>query len=1200
MSATARSRALDIGFILLLGLTPLLWFEPGSLLKALDFDLPLTWQRLHDNFFYMWDYQSGAGLPRNLHAPALMFFLPAALLQKIGFSLETVQRIFFCFWFTLPGLSFYYLMSGLLRGQERARRAGIWVAVSFYMYNLYLEPIWLGFNMANLSAYVAVPLALGVLIRALEKQTEAFFAGLKVGIIFFFFSAMAQNPSIVLISAVPFVFLLFWHLFRVRSLWFLGKLLFFSLGILFVFNAYWILPEVKKLFDTNLVFEASAKTGGNVAEEVFFASNWLKGISKHTSLLHVLKMQGDWPWYEGFRDYAKNYWSNPVLILLAWFPFALAVVALWKTKHTYKWFFGAMWMVGIIFSMGSHLPFGLIYLWLVKHLPLFWTIRSPWYKFTLLTCLGYGFLMGVGTEWLFGRLKKSPSKVVSSFVYASLIFIFVAASPVYSYPSLLEGRMYRRPTQESTYSNHFKIPPHVLKAAQWLNARSGDARIWDLPSRGISYNTWGYEGFLPLIGYFINAPLFCDNHPLHIPYQGAWGSSWMHLSKLVRNSMEKGLTPYLSNLMSLLRIKYVIQEGDFRYEVLPFPVTRKELNAKLETLVGIKPAGKFTDAWDLWQNESVLPQLYAVPKVSVVNETQGVLIPLSPRMTGQLPAYLLLSEADSSMVKFILEKNLIQEAVLFESTMLDWAVNGMDSNYLYRFVNDPEKGRRQELFKQIEIKEAGEYLILAKKKIPIRETPLRVDVDFTHLPQSIDCVWNKELQGKAAQFKLNGSSQFTLDPEIEMIWKENPSEEWQYLGVQKLDKGIVSIAATMTNRLSSQWDFFIVPKKTFLETFKRALNVFQNVEVGQVYLFVTTSNWNSESHVEQAEYKIEENSALKTEIDPDKNRGVFPFSVGDKAYKFYQGNTLVFEVLNRTEKELLNSLGFKFLILSKNEGTVQIRLNGKNVQEFIAEPEQETNVYLDGLKFPPGKSLLEIKSYSKSVALKELFKTKDIRKGSFGFRELKIGSGAYSQQFNLPVERQFDLKLYPFFGEHQTRELWKNGDFVSSIIIDGKEFFLELEKKGTTEAFLSVNKPVLLAKGSHQIKLHKKAGENYFLIFDSPGKGSAPVIPRVERARRVSPAHFDGTIQSSASCFLVFCDAFDPKWEAVAGKQILSPHFKINGYANAFYFVGGENKNIAIEYIPQRHFIIGIWTTLIGGGLLLLLALLLQFRRKNK
>lgn len=559
MKVQARQRSLFDGVLLLLfGLIPLLWYRAPGLLISGDMLPPVTLENFLTRFF-AWDERLGGGYESLLYFSALFFQFLQAILTTLLPTLEAAQKAEFVFWFLLPGVTIYYLLGVILQGE--GRRWGRLAGVAFYMFNLYLEPVWQGMNMANLAAYAFIPLILGLSIEALEKKRSFWFCVFSIGLVTFFAAPIGSNPPVFLACLIPFFcFILFYFSSGSRwkspEAWGRLVLFFFLVGLFsFLVNLFWIIPFVERVFlnvaGTSLEFSPGS------------ALSWLKNLSKETSLLNVSRLQGAWVWYsenrgEPYIPYASVYHHNPFFILLSYLlPLFAAAGFYLNRRNLYANLFALFAILGIILGAGMHPPFDGLYRFLVENLPFFWIIRSPWYKFTLLTCLGYAVLfafLGKAVSSKAQSFKARGKKVLAAAFYAlaaGLIFFNL----IYAFPVSL-GKMFFTPKERSFMTHNFlDIPGYVEECAADLKKEKRDFRVLELtPSRMQEYS-WGNFGF---------------NHPL----------SSLSTIPVFYSSMERSPSLYPSDQIQK-GIKKLIQEKDpgkftrflkyFNIEYLLFP-----------------------------------------------------------------------------------------------------------------------------------------------------------------------------------------------------------------------------------------------------------------------------------------------------------------------------------------------------------------------------------------------------------------------------------------------------------------------------------------------------------------------------------------------------------------------------------------------------------------------------------------------------
>ena len=196
--ARLAGRRLSIGVLVVLvaGLVPMFWVEPGQVAKSEDFMMPIDfaeWLR----FFSTWDPQVSFGSSPDDRLPALFFMFWPAFFRLLGFSIEHAQRLQFAVWFAAGGFAMYILLRCLTRSE--LARVG---ATLLYLFNFYQEPIWQGLNIANLSAYVAMPLLLAVTIRVLRGGSVVRHAAV-FALVTVIGPGIAANPPMVLVALIP-------------------------------------------------------------------------------------------------------------------------------------------------------------------------------------------------------------------------------------------------------------------------------------------------------------------------------------------------------------------------------------------------------------------------------------------------------------------------------------------------------------------------------------------------------------------------------------------------------------------------------------------------------------------------------------------------------------------------------------------------------------------------------------------------------------------------------------------------------------------------------------------------------------------------------------------------------------------------------------------------------------------------------------
>ena len=655
------------------GLTPLLWFR-GTLLTTEDLRLPPSfaeWSRT----LWVWNPLIGTGVEAALDASLAVFQAIPAAWRALGGSMLGAQQISFVFWFLLAGFGMYRLASRIIP----AHRSAWVVATSFYLFNPWLDSVWSGFKPPLVSGYAVVPFILATLLDGVEARCALGSTLMRLGFFCWLGSAAGNNVSETLAVMCPVALLMVTVLTRqlLRRDWprlrAVCRLFGLSAVTALLSSAFWVLPQAATLI-------AQVRSGAVGAYEQMSRS-WLVGISVSTSFFHVLRLQGDWTWYSGFgnepyRTYAVLYASHPVYMILSWLIPASAIFGLLCGRSRYRLFLALLIGVGVFFSMGLHPPTGALYGWLVDHVPLWWIVRSPYFKFMFLTCLGYALAIGLAcvrvTEW--GRQRRLPFRLAGVTVALGMI----ASHLIYAAPFVL-GKMYSLPRERSRLPpSHIEIPSYVADAASWLNHQAGFFRIYHLPAKPQRLATWGYGAAHPILLHWSTHPLLFEYRPSAMLYaQGATNEA-QALTQLLSKALYEGHTNHLAQLLQLLNVRYILHETDLVHDFYQAPglVTYDAppfIRAALARQTGITRGPTF-GAWELSEVSAPRPPVYYVPAATLVVGDVRALLPLTQTAAGLPPALVLTATTPAATVTRLLAAHAVDQVVLTPDTPLPAAL----------------------------------------------------------------------------------------------------------------------------------------------------------------------------------------------------------------------------------------------------------------------------------------------------------------------------------------------------------------------------------------------------------------------------------------------------------------------------------------------------------------------------------------------
>ncbi len=649
----------DLGLILFFGLLVFTWFQPGHLILAEDIsipDSPAQWLRR----LYAWNMQMNTGSDFSVSDfPGLLFHGFPAALRWCGIDITTAQHIQTACWFLLPGLAMYYMIGIFVRGP--GKRVAQLVAANFYMFNLHLEPVWQLQDIATLSAYGTLPLAIALFADGCRTPEHRSRNLVLLGLVFFVGSGAGINPPVQLVAAAVLPLYLLISLVAAKSAGgsspSVGGIVGFGCGVALVWvgiNAFWILPLAAKTWWYTLPSVGPAAQATSLA--------WLKGVSANTSFWNVVRFQGHWSWYEGWQEpyhtYAVLYRNNPALIFLSGLAPALVILGMVIVRQKQHLFFTLLTVVGVTFGMGMHPPMTRLYLWCVNHLPTFWAIRSPYYKFGILATLGYAFFIGLmgqrGFQWV--RARGGRMSAIAG------IALLITCNMAYAFPVTM-GKMYATQAERRVLPpNHVQVPSYVWEASRWLDRQQdhGFFRIVNLPSKGWFYD-WGLASGRPALLQIGLTPV------LHLSPFSLVPTAEQPLLRAFYEALNAGTTTSLDQLTRLLNVRYLLHETDLKYWI-PDETARATQNpafiqAHLNLQTGFTKVKAF-GPWEFYKTPNAWPHLYLVPRATLIAGEAKDLIPLTMTELLQTPACLLIKDLDHVTVNRLLRAGAIDSIVL--------------------------------------------------------------------------------------------------------------------------------------------------------------------------------------------------------------------------------------------------------------------------------------------------------------------------------------------------------------------------------------------------------------------------------------------------------------------------------------------------------------------------------------------------------
>lgn len=489
--------------VLIAALLPLTWFGGAYLVTGTDINFPLDPVYRLTSRFSLWDQSFITGRDQSVALPTQVFAGIQAFLATLGFGNTLVEQLELVFWLAASGAAAVFFLSQLLADRnEGERRWGMTAGVSVYLFNLFLVNRINEIDVATLGVYVFAPVFIGAILGVTSGRLTWWRSALGTALASVLGIGFFANPPLVFVVGgflVAFCVLLAFVYPTTRK-----DLIRYALtfgGAFVALHLWWLIPFVGSL---------GVLVGGEGGLGDLNLLDWVDGVSRNNTLWNVLRMQGAWDWYEtgiGDKPYfppALLYQGNLLVILLSLTLPLGAVIALRslrtfpKPTRTIGWFLAATLLVSIVYSMGTNnVVSRAIYDWSASHVPYFWLVRSPWYKFGYLTVIAYTTLFALLAAWV-------TTAVTRRWLRIAALALLVLAPIAYAFP-MLAGR-----TQLFPYTRLAGVPDYVFKSAEYFNAKEDTHRLVTLPQEEAYNYTWGYGSGGDVLGHLVKRPILSN------------------------------------------------------------------------------------------------------------------------------------------------------------------------------------------------------------------------------------------------------------------------------------------------------------------------------------------------------------------------------------------------------------------------------------------------------------------------------------------------------------------------------------------------------------------------------------------------------------------------------------------------------------------------------------------------------------------
>lgn len=484
-----NSKFFEILFIFLISLTPFFWLRNGQVMLGHDSGFRLDPFTYWLNLFYSWNPIANFGADWSLFKGFLVTQFPEAFFSVLTGSLAIGEKLTFVFWFFIIGISFYIFINSFFSEKK------YWImrilGSTFYMYNFFILQGWFIAERAKFSTFAALPLGFLVIYKTLTKQYSLIKGAAFFSLFFFVFNGGGAPTFLgapILLYGVSILSLTYLNILNhgVKEIWYSVRLVAFFLIGSVLLNAYWILPQFSLFL--NSYVPSLASVGG--MEGIL---GWEATISKNASFLNLFRLQGMPDWYDNtLHPYASEFLHNPFLVIFS-FIFITVILLGLLLRHKFPkeqrrdsvfFIFLLIFLVGLIFTAGSHPPFGEIYALFIKYIPGFTIFRSSFYKFGAILWFPMIFLFAYSLNMLLIRYIKN--KIYYRMIGVLTIFFIL----LYHYPFFsVNFFLWNKP-----FTTKVQLPAYVTEMSSYINSKTNEyEKILMLPSiDDFDAYEWGY------------------------------------------------------------------------------------------------------------------------------------------------------------------------------------------------------------------------------------------------------------------------------------------------------------------------------------------------------------------------------------------------------------------------------------------------------------------------------------------------------------------------------------------------------------------------------------------------------------------------------------------------------------------------------------------------------------------------------------
>ena len=440
-----------------------------------------------------------ANLFHVIYINILSIFLPQNLLRYSFISLTHL----------IGGIAFYYLAVKLFKNKQ-----GAFLGSLFYLFNLGVIQMYFAPLEVFAMHFAALPVMGLAILNALKNKS-------KKSLVLLGAASLLTTPQ----SFVPTVFISY-SLFVALLLLFsfkkeLIKRIILITGILFITNAFWLLPfSYTALFKSNVI--KNTRINEFSSEEIYYRNK------ANGTLTDVLTLKGfmiDTIEYDSFKKENFNFmqkWLDqartlPFQILSSLFAVLMVIgsflVVRFRLKSLYP--FLATNIISLVLLANNTPVLGNINEILRTIFPLFGeAFRFPFTKFITVFAFTYAMLFGLGVSFAIKFILNGVTSLAHRVLKEKRVVKHMISALYLLFFTLLAVSIlwYAKPAFTGNFTSPFvrlSLPTEYLSTMSYFNTQNPNGRILTFPLNSFwnwEYRNWGHRGS-GFLWYGISQPL---------------------------------------------------------------------------------------------------------------------------------------------------------------------------------------------------------------------------------------------------------------------------------------------------------------------------------------------------------------------------------------------------------------------------------------------------------------------------------------------------------------------------------------------------------------------------------------------------------------------------------------------------------------------------------------------------------------------